>query len=266
MGQSSSVDQVSPQPPQQLNTTPTEALADAEAQDNYLAAIQASSINRRARENYVYQPMNSTFLSTDDYNSDRQFPKGRIITMMPSAEAGFPHTRGTDIICIPAYYPEDNMASLLIHERIHLHQKALRKEYANFYEKFWDFKPNIYPIPEDILSRMRINPDTIGWPIYIWKDTWIPLCLFEREDRPNMRECTYCWYNPKGGVLLKSTPPAWREFFGDMHQSEHLNELSACYGADFQKYYLVQNKAATLFYTFLFTKEHFYSENSSTRE
>jgi hypothetical protein len=213
-------------------------------------------LNRRARETYVYAPYKGAML--DVRQNDNQFPHGTIITMMPTADSGFPHTRGKDIICIPAYYPEERLQSLVIHERIHLDQKARRKDYENFYKKYWGFKENTYNIPENILKLVRINPDTIGWPTYIWRDTWIPLCLFQREDKPNMRECSYCWYNPIGGVLLKSMPPAWRDFFGDVGQSEHPNEISACYGADYEQY---QTEAAKLFYAFLFARK-----SSSIRE
>lgn len=232
------------------NMTAHDALNEAEEQDGYLLAIQRSSVNRRARSSDDYRPFSDKFLNVE--HTDSQFPQGVIVEMMPSADSGFPHTRGKNIICIPAYYPKEKLPSLLIHERIHLDQKARRQAYDQFYKDKWSFKENVYPIPEDIQKLIRINPDTMNSPIYIWRDTWIPLCLFQREDRPSIRECSYCWYNPKGGVLLKSMPPAWRDFFGDVGQSEHPNELSACYGGHYDNYKNV--KAAELFYAFLFTR------------
>ena len=257
MGQSSSVPKLS-DATQVNNETPLDALQRAEEMDKYLEAISKSDINRRAREGNNYTPMNSSFSIVPA--KDAQFPEGRIITMMPSADSGLPHTRGKDLICIPAYYPQERMEQLLLHERIHLHQKQHKAAYERFYKNYWDFKPNIYPLPESISRLLRLNPDTVGWPLYIWRDTWIPICLFQREDKPSLRECSYCWYNPKGGVLLKTMPPAWREFFGDVGQSEHPNELSACYGADFEKYNDVP--AARVYYSFLFTREQFYSKSS----
>jgi len=241
---------------QQSAKEPKKLLEEAEAHDGYLEAIEKNDINRRARETFVYAPYKGSIFNINQ--NDNQFPQGIIITMMPSAEAGFPHTRGKNIICIPAYYPQERLPSLVIHERIHLDQKAHRIQYDNFYKTHWGFKENTYKIPENILNLVRINPDTIGWPTYIWRDTWIPICLFQREDKPNMRECSYCWYNPRGGVLLKSMPPAWRDFFGDVGQSEHPNELSACYGADYEHFQ--NNEAAKLFYSFLFARK------SSVRE
>ena len=258
MGQSES--RIVPLVPNVMSAS--DILADAEKKDGYLAAIQNNSINSRARSENVYAPFGDEF--SDVEQNDNQFPKGVIISMMPSADSGFPHTRGDNVICIPAYYPREKLKHLLIHERIHLAQKANRSAYDNFYKTQWGFKENHYAIPENILKLTRINPDTIGWPIYIWRDTWIPLCLFEREDKPSLRECSYCWYNPKGGVLLKKMPPAWRDFFGTVGQSEHPNELSACYGADYEDYKDVE--AARLFYSFLFTKQEFYRGNSSRLE
>lgn len=228
-----------------------ELLELAEQSDGYLKAIAKSDINRRARDESAYRPVKTDNSFLNIQYSDNQFPKGIIVPMMSSADGGLPHTRGANVICIPVYYPKERLEGLLLHERIHLHQKAYRNEYDIFYKKWWGFKKNTYIIPENIMKLIRINPDTLGWPIYIWRDTWIPLCLFEREDKPNLRDCSYCWYNPKGGVLLKSTPPAWREFFGGVGQSEHPNELAACYGADYDRYN--SNEAAKLFYSFLFT-------------
>lgn len=250
MGQSSSTPLILDSTAQE---TPLEALENAERIDHYLERIQESPINRKAREGYQYAPMVDRFL--DMPINDAQFPQGRILQMMPSADGGLPHTRGKDLICIPAYYPPSRLATLLTHERIHLHQKQHRDAYNRFYIKAWGFKPNIYTIPDDIAKRIRLNPDTVGWPHYIWRDTWIPLCLFERDDAPSLRDCSYCWYNPKGGVLLKTMPPAWHSFFGDVSQVEHPNELSACYGATFDVYQTVP--AAKLYSSFLFNKEDF---------
>ena len=228
------------------------ALEEAEASDGYLSAVNSSSINRRARANNSYSVSPDSVIHSllENHTS---LPTGVVVTLMPSADAGFPHTRGNDIICLPAYYPSDRLASVLVHERVHLHQKQNRKKYIEFYKSKWGFEEYKDEIPDSIAKRIRINPDTLGWPIFIWKDKWIPLCLFEREDKPNLRECTYCWYNPKGGVLLKSMPPAWREFFGNVGQSEHPNELAACYVAEYNLYKNVD--AAKQIYAFLFVSE-----------
>lgn len=225
------------------------ALAKAEKKDQYLAKIAENSINSRARSEFSYMPFAES-KALETYVADSPpFPRGQIIYMMPSADAGFPHTRGDSVICIPAYFPEAKLAHLLIHERIHLHQKKFPEKYEGFYKSRWGFTVNTYVIPERIQKIIRLNPDTIWGPIYIWRDTWIPFSVFEREDKPNMRECSTVWYNPKGGVLLKSMPPAWKEFFGDVSQAEHPNELSACYGADYEKY--TDCEAAKRFYAFL---------------
>jgi hypothetical protein len=227
----------------------SDALAKAETQDQYLTKIGANSINVRARSEFAYYPFaESKALETYVVDSP-PFPRGQIVYMMPSADAGFPHTRGDSVICIPAYFPPTKLAQLLVHERIHLHQKQFSEKYGAFYKSQWGFTPNMYPIPEKIQKIIRLNPDTIKGPVYIWRDMWIPFSVFEREDRPNMRDCSTVWYNPKGGVLLKTMPPAWKEFFGDVSQAEHPNELSACYGADYEKY--ADCDAAKRFYAFL---------------
>ena len=238
--------------------SPGEILANAEAIDGYWAAISKDPVNSLARDAYTYKEfVGETVLSTEDYDTSGIFPKGRIITMMPSAEAGFPHTRGKNVICIPAYFPEHAMPTVIVHELIHLHQKDMRIEYEEFYRKYWDFSPiDEKMIPENIRNRRRLNPDTIGWPTYIWRNTWIPLCLFEREDRPNMRDCKYCWYDPYKNILRYSAPPAWIEFFGNVDGTEHPNELSAYYGSEVEKYKTLPGSAARLFYAFLFTHKN----------
>ena len=84
-------------------------LGQAEALDNYRAACAASELNAFARQGQQY-----TFFPCELQNSLQNIvehydlTKGsRVITLHPTADGGFPHTRPNNIICMPANFPLD---------------------------------------------------------------------------------------------------------------------------------------------------------------
>ena len=63
---------------------------------------------------------------------------------------------------------------------------------------------------------------------YAWENRWVPLPLFEREDRPDLRECSVHWWDQRTGELGKNPPPSFSSTFGHYHpQAEHPREVSA---------------------------------------
>lgn len=91
----------------------------------------------------------------------------RVILLHDRAEGGWPHTHG-DIICLPLHvakdHDHDKLVSVLIHERVHVLQRARAVECRAFYESAW----NLAAIPtasfgREILDRRRSNPDLDGF-------------------------------------------------------------------------------------------------------
>lgn len=91
----------------------------------------------------------------------------RVVLLDDRAEGGWPHTHG-DIICLPLRvakdHDHDKLVSVLIHERVHVLQRARPVECRAFYESAW----NLAAIPtasldRAILDRRRSNPDLDGF-------------------------------------------------------------------------------------------------------
>lgn len=195
-----------------------DALLVAEALDGYRKRCAQDPLNQLARSSHSYSLMNSTGQSAP-YNA-------RILQLHPTADAGLPHTRPPNIICVPAYYPMTN--ETLLHELLHLHQRNHTEEWeAKFLAQGWaPFSENY--IPDRWRRRCRLNPDTLSHPFYSWDHQWVPLPMFEREDKPDLRQCIVRWWDQKSGSLTTEPPASFVSAFGKNHpQSEHPREVSA---------------------------------------
>lgn len=223
---------------QQNKISPIElTLAAAESIDGYRQAISQSPINRKAREGQIYAPAPSFIAPVGSISSPPPWPTGTIIWMMPSADGGLPHTRGNNIICIPAYYPVEQLPSLLLHERVHLHQKMYKERWDKFFTERW-LNRAIWTLPPNKWSDLiRLNPDTIGTPYYAWKHRYVPLTIFDRKDRPDIRETTVIWLDLVDNTVAKYCPPEWDTWAGTTGPStEHPREMAAYYIQDRAKW------------------------------
>jgi hypothetical protein len=195
-------------------------LRQAEQLDGYLKTCQLSPVNTKAREGLIYEPFSS--------NTKKGAADSIIVTMHPTAEAGLPHTRPPNLICIPAYYPEDRMDNLLRHELVHLDQ---RKRPGVWRERF--LREGWIPISDSEVppihrQRLRLNPDTLHDGFWAWKGIHVPLPLFERTDKPDLRQTQVRWWNRETGHLLAEPPTSFQRVFGAHHpQAEHPREVSA---------------------------------------
>lgn len=151
-----------------------------------------------------------------------------ILTMHPTAEAGLPHTRPPNLICMPIYYPEDRMKETLNHELIHVDQRRRRIKWNAFFERQgWRPVPEA-EIPQRWLQRCRMNPDTIDERFWAWKGRHVPLPLFEREDTPDLRQVVIHWWDRETGIKQNQPPRSFSERFGSFpSQPEHPRELAA---------------------------------------
>jgi hypothetical protein len=197
-------------------------LSSAEALDGYRKKCMDSPLNFLARKGYIYQAWMDQYLKSYEKEGER------IVVVNPDAEGGLPHTRPPNIIVIPAYYPKHMLEETLRHERVHIEQRKFPHTWeARAIQDGW-VKVEESQIPESLLKRVRLNPDTIGSRFWAW-DGWVPLPLFVREDRPNIKDTMLRWYSLKEGITSSATPASFTKKYGVVIDSakEHPFELWA---------------------------------------
>jgi hypothetical protein len=193
-------------------------LAIAESFDGYRYRCLLDPLNKSARSTHSYSQMSSE-IQDAPYNA-------KIVQLYPTADAGLPHTRPPNLICVPAYYPMNN--ETLLHELLHLHQRNHSEEWeSKFKMQGWEMFPEQF-VPDRWRHRCRLNPDTLSSRFYSWENRWIPLPMFEREDKPDLRHCVVRWWDQKSGSLTSDPPSSFVAAFGKNHpQPEHPREVSA---------------------------------------
>lgn len=195
------------------------ALQKAEQLDSFFWHVSKSPINARARASLSYVPVDSE-PTPWLYGTE-------IVSMFPTAEAGMPHTRPPNLICLPQYYPESKKQETLIHEYIHIHQRNNKADWNELFVKEGWTPVQGNDIPPRWRDRCRLNPDTIDQPFWAWKGRYIPLPLFEREDKPDLRQIHVSWWDQETGVRHGTAPRLFLERYGNAPQPEHPRELSA---------------------------------------
>lgn len=205
-----------------------EALQRAENLDQYRKQVAASSLNRLARAGQDYLPVPfSVKRSVPPANPMEPWPSGQVIWMDPSADQGLPHTRPPYYICMSRTFPTPDLANTILHERVHLSQRANKSAWDDILADVWSFTPWVGQIPSDIDQRRRINPDLCWAPLYIWKDQYVPLALFQSSTQPDLQEIDLVWWDTKARTLHREAPPGWTEFFGSNPAGEHPFEIAA---------------------------------------
>ncbi len=174
-------------------------------------------MNNRARNgNHAYVPWHDQTLARELENI--LGGKARVVILNPNADGGMPHTRAPNIICIPANYPLSRMQPLLAHEYTHINQ---RLKFPRWREKL--LEEGWFPegsVPPEIEARCRINPDTLlcRWPA--WEGRWIACPVFEREDKPNLRETAIRWWDMQEERLYTQPPSSYTRRYGQVSKSE----------------------------------------------
>ncbi len=201
-----------------MTSDPQTALIAAELRDGYERACRNNELNRnaRARLSYTLWPDQSLAdLCLEILDRDKSEPRQlRVIIMHPTADGGMPHTRAGNIICIPANYPHTKLVNTLKHEKCHVNQRLFPELWKrNLQVDGWTEYPTMM-LPEHLVKRCRLNPDTIQKPFWAWKHRWIPMPLFQREDAPNLREVSVRWWDIETNTLLNNVPQSCLEKYG----------------------------------------------------
>jgi hypothetical protein len=206
-----------------MNATKAQEMLDlAESQDGYLAACKASETNRKAR----------IFCQMHAWNDQSSAPivKGATVIILPSsAEGGMPHTRAGNIICIPVYHPKDRLYETLAHELLHIDQRNRPEVWRQkLLEEGWS-PVDTSELPSEWVRRCRLNPDTMAARWWAWEGRYVPLPVFVREDKPDLREVEIRWYDRKEKLVGTQIPVTLTRRYGTLGSAslEHPYELFA---------------------------------------
>ena len=204
-------------------------LTEAERHDHYRARCFESEPNAIARKGHIYEPF---FVEPDvaafmnEYAADTPLlTDSRIIVLHPSAENGFPHTRPGNLICMPASACRKTLEcrETLLHEGIHLHQRAYLDAWIDHCRKEgWTPLPS-ETIPKQYLDVVRINPDTISIPFWSWQNHYVPLPLFSGN---SLSAVDIKWMDLRNHSLA-SPPTSFTVKYGAPSQPEHPFEIMA---------------------------------------
>ena len=215
------------------------ALAAAERQDSYLSQVAQSRENSAARQAMIYAANRLTMSQIDVLNDKIQdflphIPlilrtlKPTIVPLMPSADGGMPHTRPSDLVCLPQSTSLN--LTTFVHELWHLHQRAHYREWTHFFEKKWKWRIYEGQIDPQLEKMRRLNPDTLEDPLWIWDNKWVPVCVFLNSSSPSFKDTATFFYNTLSGLRYNNLPPEMAAFFSSSLSPsayEHPCETSA---------------------------------------
>ena len=221
--------------------TAQRALSAAEAIDNYRGRCAADALNASARDGQTYAAgrlnadehtrLTNELHSLTPYlsNSLKGLGTVEVVYLMPSADGGMPHTRPNAVICIPLRASSITLETLS-HELWHIHQRQHRERWHRFLQEQWNFVPYKSALPDKLRNALRLNPDTLEAPLWVWRDEWVPVCIFTHPRSPTFQDTAVWYYNTKRGYYVTTAPAAYLEMFGRSLPSaayEHPYELGA---------------------------------------
>jgi hypothetical protein len=203
------------------------ALEKAEKKDFFRTEVDYDPVNKAARAGLDYIPVEGP-----DLPIDTSWLKEDIVIcwMSPSAEAGMPHTREENLVCLPLYWSQSHLLETLKHEAIHIDQRKRPMEWVKWCTNEGWVLIDEKVIPERWRRLCRLNPDTMKFRFWAYKNRWVPLPMYEREDRPKLREVQIKWWDRKTGELLLSPPAEVQEVIRGISNPEHPFEIAAYRG------------------------------------
>jgi hypothetical protein len=221
--------------------TAQQALVAAEASDHYRSRCAADPLNASAREGQMYfaarmgaeehTRLTEQLHTLTPYLSNELKRLGTVdvVYLMPSADGGMPHTRPQAVICLPLRASPLTLETLS-HELWHIHQRRHRDKWHSFLQEQWNFVPFRGALPDKLRNALRLNPDTLEAPLWVWQDEWVPVCIFTHPRSPTFQDTAVWYYNTKRGYYVTEAPKAYLETFGRTLPSaayEHPYELAA---------------------------------------
>jgi hypothetical protein len=225
----------------------SQLLVDAENIDSYLTRCQRDPVNANARRRQSYAANTVSSNDASHYQSilDKTIPllpmrlrmdlhTIPVVSLMPSADGGMPHTRPYSIICVPQL-EQINSLSTMIHELWHVHQRKYKDTWGKVFEQL-GWKEWTGRLPEFLRKHCRINPDTIDSPFWVYQDTWVPVPIFRDISLPSMSDVDIWFYHIKGGHHVKQIPSEMEVVGLPKSAYEHPREMTAYLLADHALY------------------------------
>jgi hypothetical protein len=197
--------------------------------DGFQALCQRDPVNARARQECSYTLWPDQSLAT---RLSSLAPGAQIFILHPTAEAGMPHTRGPNRICLPAYFPDSRAEETIRHELVHLDQRARPKAWQErLVAEGWT-PVEEEEIPLEWRRKCRLNPDTVSARFWMWQTRWIPMPVFQRDDAPRLRDVETWWWDRQEEHASRTPPRTFTARYGSVSSSEaeHPYELYAYRG------------------------------------
>lgn len=200
------------------------ALQNANKIDFFDKELYLDEINQKARSGLRYVPVDGPQI---EYKGPELKYDVCLVWMFPSAEGGMPHTRAPNLICIPQHWPKEKIDETIRHELVHVDQRMRVEKWIHWcVQNGWNIIDKS-EIPERWLRRCRLNPDTMMYRFWIYMNRWVPLPLYEREDKPHIRQVQIRWWDKRTGELLFDPPAEVKEHIQGVHNPEHPFEIAA---------------------------------------
>ena len=218
----------SPERPPLSGQAALEALQRAESIDNYRTLVSQSTVNRLARAGQTYLPaVHSVSIAIPEADPEQPWPNGQVLWMSATADAGLPHTRAPYYICLPLNINRDSLAKTMLHERVHVSQRMFPEPWKHLLKTAWSMIPWFGILPEEHEARRRINPDLLGAPLFIWKNTWVVFAVFHSSSKPSLPDIQVVWWDKTTNTLHRQAPKEWVSYFGNNPAGEHPYEIAA---------------------------------------
>lgn len=215
-------------------------LENAEKKDFYLTECNDDRSNSYARRQMTYSPNTTSMIDLRFYTLELDNLKDHIpprlqtdlgevtiIQLMPTADGGMPHTRPGNIICYPDIHKISSLTTL-VHELWHIHQRIFQDTWkTTFYKLGWtEWKGKL---PSHLENSRRYNPDTIDSPLWAFKDTWVPIPIFNDITLPKVNDTSIWFYHIKEHYHSKTIPDEIITLYPNLPQAayEHPRELTA---------------------------------------
>uniref|UniRef100_A0A6C0KNP1 Uncharacterized protein n=1 Tax=viral metagenome TaxID=1070528 RepID=A0A6C0KNP1_9ZZZZ len=224
-------------------------LHESEKEDFYLEECYDHPPNAKSRGKVNYRPNSFSMYDYDTTlayleNVIQYIPKRLvadlqtvyIVSLMPSAEDGMPHTRPGDVICF-ADLSQASSLHTLKHELWHIHQRKYQALWRIIFESL-GWKPCTTALPSKLEEYRRFNPDTIDSPHWVFNDTWVPIPVFKDITHPKVSEVDICFYHVIEQYHTKQVPPEISTYFAGLPivAYEHPREITAYLLAEPDKY------------------------------
>ncbi len=175
-----------------------------------------------------------------------QTSNGTVEIVDAACKEGLPHTTGPHTMRFTeAAWNDARREETLVHERVHLAQKRVPADWAEFYRRVWDYE--LYTkapasVPADSVVKLRKNPDTEAAPWAVWRRRYV---FYPYSADGGLRNASVRIWDLEEKKHLDSPPESWSAFFcaGGVcpYQYEHPHELAAEYIAKKHKSQAAQN-------------------------